>query len=138
MKRRLFSAGTIIAVLSLLGYGLAARPQTAKAVNFGLLNEIQDRLLSGMADLELNPTSQQAASTQQQPTQYFPRGSDACAVVNSSNVKVNQNCLNVSDSDLAGRGQAQNETSIAQDPNQPNHIIASYNDYRRGDGNCYT
>src|SRR5439155_2612363 len=27
-------------------------------------------------------------------------------------------------------------TSIAQDPNQPNHIVASYNDYRRGDATC--
>ncbi len=45
--------------------------------------------------------------------------------------------LNITDSDLQGRGQAENETSIAQDPNHPNHILASYNDYRRGDGNCY-
>lgn len=109
-----------------------------RALTYSDLNEIQDRLLSGVADLELNPSSQQAESNQQQPDNYFPRGSDECAVVNSSNVKVNQNCLNVSDPDLQGRGQAQNETSISQDPNQPNHIIASYNDYRRGDGNCYT
>src|SRR5439155_15876613 len=42
----------------------------------------------------------------------------------------------LTDPNLQGRGQAQNETSIAQDPNQPNHMIASYNDYRRGDGTC--
>ena len=34
--------------------------------------------------------------------------------------------------------QANNETSIAYDPNNPNTMIASANDYRRGDGNCYT
>ncbi len=53
------------------------------------------------------------------------------------NVKVNQNCQNVTDPDLAGRGQAQNETAVAIDPNNKNHVIASQNDYRRGDGNCY-
>ena len=33
-----------------------------------------------------------------------------------NNIKVNQNCLNVTDTDLQGRGQAQNETSLAIDP----------------------
>ena len=46
------------------------------------------------------------------------------------------NCLNLTDSDLQGRGQAQNETSMAVDPNNPAHLVASYNDYRRGDGTC--
>jgi hypothetical protein len=68
---------------------------------------------------------------------YFPKGSDACRQTLGNNTKVNQNCLNISDPDLAGRGQSQNETSIAIDPSDPNHMIASYNDYRRGDGNCY-
>jgi len=52
------------------------------------------------------------------------------------NIKVNQNCLNVADPDLQGRGQANNETSIAQDPNRPDHLVASDNDYVRGDGTC--
>ena len=47
------------------------------------------------------------------------------------------NCINITDADLQGRGQAQNETSIAIDPMNPQHILASQNDYRRGDGNCY-
>lgn len=37
---------------------------------------------------------------------------------------------------MQGRGQAQNETALAIDPLHPNHLLASYNDYRRGDGNC--
>ncbi|MDQ6907418.1 MAG: exo-alpha-sialidase, partial [Chloroflexota bacterium] len=41
------------------------------------------------------------------------------------------------DPDLQGRAQAQNETAIAQDPRHPDHLLASFNDYRRGDGNCY-
>ena len=55
-----------------------------------------------------------------------------------ANVRVNQNCLNLTDPDLQGRGQAQNETSIAQDPNNSSRMVASQNDYRRGDGNCYS
>lgn len=39
---------------------------------------------------------------------------------------------------MQGRGQAQNETAIAQDPFHPQHLVAGYNDYRRGDGNCYS
>jgi hypothetical protein len=53
-------------------------------------------------------------------------------------VRVNQDCLNLTDPDLQGRGQAQNETAIAQDPNDPDRMVASSNDYRRGDGNCYS
>jgi hypothetical protein len=68
---------------------------------------------------------------------YQPSGQEACAEKRGDNVKVNQNCQNVSDPDLAGRGQAQNETAVAIDPSNKNHVIASQNDYRRGDGNCY-
>jgi len=99
------------------------------------LSKIQKRIISGFAEYELNPQS--AARGERKIGNYSPRGDDGCSVGVKDNTKVNQNCLNISDMDLQGRGQAQNETSIAQDPNQPNHILASYNDYRRGDGNCY-
>src|SRR2546430_2584895 len=64
-----------------------------------------------------------------------PSGIDSCSVIISSNIKVNQNCLNVSRT-AGGGAQAQNETTIAQDPNSPNHILAAWNDYRRGPSNC--
>src|SRR2546421_10261873 len=99
------------------------------------MNDIQERLISGFAAMELGKNGD-ANGASQKPTSYFPRGSDSCPVNQSSNIKVNQNCLNLTDPDLQGRGQSQNEESIAADPNQPNHIIASYNDYRRGDGTC--
>jgi hypothetical protein len=67
---------------------------------------------------------------------YTPSGNGACSVTRGSNIKVNQNCLNITDSTLQGRGQANNETSIAQDPLHPKHLVASNNDYRRGDGTC--
>jgi hypothetical protein len=68
---------------------------------------------------------------------YTPAGSGQCSQRLGNNVKVNQNCINLTDPSLQGRGQAQNETSIAIDPMNPQHILASQNDYRRGDGNCY-
>lgn len=67
---------------------------------------------------------------------YIPTSASGCAASYGSNVKVNQNCLNISDPTLQGRAQANNETSIAQDPARPTHLVASNNDYRRGDGTC--
>jgi len=67
---------------------------------------------------------------------YFPTPQGQCSSQRSGNVKVNQNCLNISDPDLQGRGQANNETSISQDPFNPRHIVASDNNYVRGDGTC--
>jgi hypothetical protein len=42
----------------------------------------------------------------------------------------------VTDATLQGRGQANNEPSIAQDPTNPRHIVAGDNNYLRGDGTC--
>src|SRR5256884_9921120 len=102
------------------------------------MTDEQEPLLSGFAAYELsgNAGNDSNSSNLNAPTTYFSRGSGDCPNNQSANIKVNQNCLNLTDPDLQGRGQAQNEESIAADPNQPNHIIASYNDYRRGDGTC--
>ncbi len=67
---------------------------------------------------------------------YMPAASGKCSNASGGNVKVNQNCLNIADADLQGRSQANNETSIAQDPFATSHIIASDNNYIRGDGTC--
>jgi hypothetical protein len=132
MGKRLWTGLAVLALaVGLVSIGGVAHQ--ARAVTPDTMNEIQERLLSGLASFELGPSSMTDTSA---PNTYTPRGSNECTAVNSSNVKVNQNCLNVSDPDLPGRGQAQNETSIAVDPNDGNHLIASYNDYRRGDGNC--
>ncbi|MBA2285319.1 MAG: exo-alpha-sialidase [Ktedonobacteraceae bacterium] len=111
--------------------GPAAQAHSALA-NF---TKLQQRLISGFASTELNGQNVQNAASKK--SSYFPTSDDGCPVNRGSNVKVNQNCLNISDGDLQGRGQANNETTIAQDPNNPKHIISAYNDYRRGDGNCY-
>src|SRR5207248_3327213 len=135
MKLRLVR---LLAPFSLAGVLLfqPAITNTAQATVPGIddeLNDIQQRLVSGFAEFELGSQGNGAGA---KPTGYVPRGSDACPTNQSSNIKVNQNCLNLTDADLQGRAQAQNEESISADPNQPNHLIASYNDYRRGDGTC--
>jgi hypothetical protein len=93
-------------------------------------------------------TGQQAVSTTaaqqlrqharrvQPASNYFPSGTGRCPGHFGDNVKVNQNCLTLTDADLSGRAQANNETSIAQDPLHPSSIVASDNDYFRGDGSC--
>lgn len=98
------------------------------------LNAEQDRLISGFLAFELGQSGDR--TTAQQPASYFPKGSGDCTVNQTSDIKVNQNCLNLSDPDLQGRGQAENETAIAVDPSSTNRLVAGYNDYRRGDGTC--
>jgi len=109
---------------------------TAAAAPFGYaqLNSIQKRLASGLLTSELGGA--QAAARQAAPAGQFKATAATCADHFGSNVKVNQNCLNLTDPDLQGRAQAQNETWAAVDPGNASHVIASYNDYRRGDGTC--
>jgi hypothetical protein len=131
MRKR---ASVLFAVVALgAGVALVGGVATAHATQPDPFGEFQERLLSGDAFSALDNNGDTSA-----PANYAARGSGDCSVVVSSNVKVNQNCLNLSDPDLQGRGQSQNETSIAVDPMNANHLVASYNDYRRGDGTCGT
>ncbi len=82
------------------------------------------------------PRSFAAPGSAGSPSNYFPSSSGQCAVSRGSNVKVNQNCLNVTDPDLQGRAQANNEPSISVDPFNSSHVVASDNNYIRGDGTC--
>jgi hypothetical protein len=109
---------------------------TAAAAPFGYqqLNSIQKRLASGLLTSELGGVQAAARPALQAPSQVRPGA--VCTGRFGDNVKVNQNCLNITDPDLQGRAQAQNETWVAVDPNNGSHVIASYNDYRRGDGTC--
>jgi len=115
----------------------------ASAQTFGLhsLNAVQRRHVSGLLTAELD-TAQQVQPRSVAPLRatavQVPQapGANGCKATRGRDVKVNSNCLNLTDSDLQGRGQAQNETWIAADPNNPQHLVGSYNDYRRGDGTC--
>src|SRR2546423_13187230 len=145
VMKRVFGLLLVLVALSfglvLAGAGGVAKVQKATGGRIGIDDEMtdeQERLLSGFAAFELASSGNDHSSGGGSPTTYFPRGSGDCPNNQQSNIKVNQNCLNLSDPDLQGRGQAQNEESIAVDPNNTNHLVASYNDYRRGDGTCGT
>ena len=125
------------AVLAAVSLGvLTGSPAQAQPFNYGHLNRIQQRLVSGLLAAELNGAdpAARAGAAPLSPRRAAPNS--ACTNRFGDNVKVNQNCLNLTDPDLQGRAQAQNETWIAVDPNNSDHLVGSYNDYRRGDGTC--
>src|SRR5438876_4873273 len=136
----------IAAVVGLLTAGLLAIPSggsgVANASVYSRLNHIQKRILSGFASTELTQSggaSRVGNLTPAPPSigqSYYPSGSGGWSEHLGSNVKANQNRLNLTDSDLQGRGQAQNETAISQNPSNASHLLATWNDYRRGDANC--
>lgn len=143
-KKRLRIFISAAAILVLLAgaatYFYAGSSKGAQATSPGgvpQFSKLQQRLLSGFASAEMAlSSSPNALSRAATLGNYYPTSDDGCPQNLGSNIKVNQNCLNISDTDLQGRGQSQNETAIAQDPNNPSHIVTGFNDYRRGDGNC--
>ena len=127
------------AAAALAGLGSGSTTPQAQATRLAALTPIQQRLVSGFARAAMEQRAGLAPNARaQQPAQSLQRSLlTGCPVNRGSNVRVNQNCLNLTDPDLAGRGQAQNETAIAQDPEPAAHRRRPQNDYRRGDGNCY-
>jgi len=136
LTRRL--AAPLAAVLVLPAAALMLAQSPARALTYDHLTPIQKRILSGAASFALSGEIDAAARNRSRIAPSFTRSNPACPVGRGNNVKVNQNCLNLTDADLQGRGQAQNETSIAQNAQTPRQLVASYNDYRRGDGACST
>lgn len=131
VMRRLWVALTLLMLQPAV-----VQPIPVAALDYSSLNQIQKRILSGTAQFELDPNGEGKGN--QQPDSYFPTGSsNSCPVNLGSNIKVNQNCLNLTDTDLQGRGQAEHSVSIATDPMNTNHVLVSYNDFRRGDSECY-
>ena len=140
-----YRIASIAVVTGLLASLTLAQPTqlvpVAQAFNLHHMSPIQQKIVSGFVSFELSKPSLRSTSTGAQhvatdSSNYVPSGPTGCPVRYGSNVKVNQNCLNLTDTDLQGRGQAQNETTISVDPNDPSNVIAGYNDYRRGDGTC--
>ncbi|MGI8329743.1 sialidase family protein [Actinomadura scrupuli] len=121
----------VTGALLLGGLSLAAPGASAHAFGYEDLTPIQKRHASGALTEALGPRPAPRAISKAQ------RASAAsCDGRRAGNVKVNQNCLNITDEPLAGRGQAQNETWVAVNPGNTRQVIATYNDYRRGDGTC--
>jgi hypothetical protein len=143
MKSRLLFASVAILAVAFIVAPATLRTQHANAAVRGLsvsgLNPIQRRLLSGFASFEagIGVSARPAAARVGARVSGSGSSPDLCPGNIRSNVLVNQNCLNITDADLQGRGQSQNETAIAQNPLNPRQLVTGFNDYRRGDGNCY-
>jgi hypothetical protein len=107
---------------------------SAQPFGFGKFTPAQKAHVSGLLSLELGGKGLRTAKPARSSlTTVTP---PSCDVNLGSDIKVNQNCLNITDNDLQGRGQAQNETYVAVDPLNSRNIVAGYNDYRRGDSTC--
>lgn len=130
-------ASLISGFVFFVGFGTSLHTVQARGLTYSDLSKIQKRLLDGFVSSELDAAQNSAHTSAPLHSNYFPSSDDGCPQNLGDNVKVNQNCLNISDTNLQGRGQAQNETSIAEDTFHPDNLVASFNDYRRGDGNCY-
>ena len=124
-------------VTALAAVGSGGSTPSAEATGIAAFKPIQQRLISGFAQGAMEQRAGLSPNTRTQnrggqSQNHSP--SNGCPMNRGANVRVNQNCLNLSDPDLQGRGQAQNETSVAVSPVDPNIVMISQNDYRRGDG----
>ncbi|HEY7489018.1 MAG TPA: sialidase family protein [Streptosporangiaceae bacterium] len=139
MRRRHIVGIVAVGASLVTAMALAAPRAGAEPFGYDDLTAIQQRHASGMLAETLGaPAAQRraAAPSTAEKAEGKAGASAACDGRRGDNVKVNQNCLNVADTDLNGRGQSQNETWVAVNPNNTRQIIATYNDYRRGDGTC--
>ena len=143
MKSRLILALAAVGAVALtiaLAIAPSGSTQRASAAVHGLsqqgMSNSQKRHLSGFASFEAGIGVSAKAPAARASARMSNAAVNLCPRNFGPNVLVNQNCLNVTDPDLQGRGQAQNETAIAQNPLNPRQMVAGFNDYRRGDGTC--
>ncbi|MFL6239495.1 MAG: sialidase family protein [Actinomycetes bacterium] len=152
LRRRLIATAAVATLAIVPVVVFTAGGAKATPFNYNSLAPIQKRLLSGAASYALTQPmssgvqansgvgpgddegSGEAASAA--PKTYFPTDTSGCPNAHGQDRKVNRDCLALSDPDLQGRAQAQNETAVSHDPTDPSHLVATYNDYRRGDGTC--
>ena len=140
--------GLVVAGMVVLP-GLSGPGAAQQTLTYDHLTQMQKRLLSGFASSEVDTArgalaqgraggSVRVQERRGDASFYLPRSGAGCAYRIGSNVNMDTDCQNVSDTDLAGRGQAQNETYISEDPNRSGWLLGSANDYRRGDGGCFS
>jgi hypothetical protein len=144
-RSRLSIVLSLVALASLVGgFGLfsgvggSTGSVLAKGLTYADLSALQKSHLSGLVFSEMNTPRGKARSTAAPRGNFSSTSTDGCFGNRGTNIRVNQNCLNVTDTDLQGRGQTQTEPSIAEDPVHPGQLVAGLNDYRTGDSNCYS
>jgi len=93
-----------------------------------------------VADLQGGSASGTAAAAHSvHPVPPTATGTSGCRDRGETNVRVNTECTNQDDLTKltrVGPGQQQSSASIAVDPRNPDRLIATSNDYRRGDSSC--
>ena len=82
------------------------------------------------------PTGSRAPGRMPRRSTTSPRGGRCGRLGSGSNVKVNQNCLNVSDPTCKAAARPTTRPRSPRTRCNPTHLVASDNDYVRGDGTC--
>lgn len=133
----------IVAIFATVGLLLMPRGATHAAPTAKGLTLAQRYLLARF--VEPAPAIGSAAIASAHPTfqpatgglpTYYPSLDGNCPETFGFNVRVNQDCLSLTDDDLQGRAQTQFAPAIAADPLHPHHLVAAYQDYRPGDASC--
>ena len=120
MRRFVFP--TIVVALLAAGAtvaGIGSERQAAEAEGLAGLTPMQQRLVSGFARSALEQRSELRALAGNNGGGERRARTIGCAADRGSNVRVNQTARTWPTPTSQGRAQAQNETTIAQDPNNP-------------------
>lgn len=129
---RLAAAALLVGGLLAMNGG-GTSPARAQTLTYEQLNPVQKRIVSPrLAEAIGRRPAAPLAVARAATTAAGPQDTTALGPA----IRVNQGGLNDTDTDLQGRGQAQNEPWIAIDPHDSRRVVASYHDYRRGDADC--
>ena len=132
MRRILMTLAAVAVLAPLAGPG-----HTASGKN--LVRSLTNRLApTGVASVDFQAHAMRPAGLKLSKAQIVPSptGSSGCPDTSGTNFRANQECTNQSSAAYLGRGEAQNETSVAVNPTDPENILISQNDYRLGDSKC--
>jgi hypothetical protein len=145
MSRRLLAPVLAAVVLATAGVsvGVLGAGSGASARTLDITKSRWANRISGYITQDLLATTQGLTHAVQAPASQSSAGVEpptlntyGCSQRSGDNVRANQDCTNDTVPRYAGRGQAQNETSIAVNPTNPRNLLGGQNDYRRGDGSC--
>src|SRR5712692_6775572 len=135
MRKTLLAAVTVVTILPFVVAGFVSQ-SSAKGAPSKLINRFGPSGAVPVDPRTAVPLSALPAHIQAAAIPPSSTGSGGCPNSSATNVRANQECTNQSAPGFFGRSQSQNETSVAVNPTNPNNVLISQNDYRRGDGNC--
>jgi len=128
-------AAVLAAVLA-LPVAAALLPSTAEGAGYDVHHRFAPRGLPAV-DSQTVPAARTATAARSvHPVPPSATGTSGCRDRSRTNVRVNTDCTNQADPAFLGRGQSQSSASIAVDPSNPRRLVATSNDYRRGDSTC--